>query len=147
MSSRFNVAKRLFWRSLILLLWVGVARETTSLLFGQTPFSKPDSAALSSVVSSTAPRSFHPGLMRVDMSITTPKPTNWIGEITLSRGSFTDLVPLGFNATSGSDFFFSNSSQNSLTSSFFLIFHERMRSNFAGNFDGQKLWNELQKCL
>ena len=115
MSSRFNVAKRLFWRSLILLLWIGVARETTSLLFGQTPFSKPDSAALSSVVSSTAPRSFHPGLMRVDMSITTPKPTNWIGEITLSRGSFTDLVPLGFNATSGSDFFFSNSSQNSLT--------------------------------
>ena len=113
MSSRCNAIIRLFWRSLILFFGIGFAFGTARFSYGQTSFSQTDSAG--SVVASGAARVFHPGLMRIDISITATKPTNWIGEITLSRGSFTNIVPLGFNATSGSDFFFSDSSQNSLT--------------------------------
>ena len=113
MSSRCNAIKRLFWRSLILFFGLGLACGTAPFLFGQTLFSQSDSA--SSLVASNATRVFHPGLMRIDISITATQPTNWIGEITLSRGAFTNIVPLGCNATSGSDFFFSDSSQNSLT--------------------------------
>lgn len=75
-------------------------------LFAQSPVSQVDSADVT--------QSFHPGLIRVDLSITTPKPTSWVGEITLSRGAFADPIPLGINATSGTDFFFSNHSQNCL---------------------------------
>ena len=61
-----------------------------------------------------AESTFHPGLMRVDFSITTRKPTLWDGRIRLSRGSFSDLTALGTNITSGGDFSFTDVSQNSL---------------------------------
>lgn len=58
---------------------------------------------------------FQPGLMRVDVSLSSSTPTSWDGEFRLSRGEFADLVPLGSNATSPTEFLFSDSTQSRLT--------------------------------
>lgn len=54
---------------------------------------------------------FRPGLMRIDFSLTAPDPTNWDGEIRLSRGSFANLVPLGVEPTCATTFFFADSAR------------------------------------
>ncbi len=54
---------------------------------------------------------FRPGLMRVDFSLTSAEPTNWDGEIRLSRGSFADMIPLGVAPTCATAFFFSDEAQ------------------------------------
>ena len=54
---------------------------------------------------------FRPGLMRVDFALTSATPTNWDGEIRLSRGSFADMVPLGVAPTCATAFFFSDEAQ------------------------------------
>jgi hypothetical protein len=82
----------------------GVQRESQ----GQTTFAQTSAETLDPNLS------FHPGLIRVDFSITSSRPTRWVGEIRLSRGSFADLVPLGISASSGSDFYFSDASRNCL---------------------------------
>ncbi|MBR4104584.1 MAG: hypothetical protein IKK39_11045, partial [Thermoguttaceae bacterium] len=54
---------------------------------------------------------FRPGLMRVDFTLTSATPTNWDGEIRLSRGSFADMLPLGVAPTCATAFFFSDEAQ------------------------------------
>ena len=54
---------------------------------------------------------FRPGLMRVDFTLTSASPTNWDGEIRLSRGSFADMIPLGVAPTCATAFFFSDEAQ------------------------------------
>ena len=54
---------------------------------------------------------FRPGLMRVDVALTSATPTNWDGEIRLSRGSFADMIPLGVAPTCATAFFFSDEAQ------------------------------------
>ena len=57
------------------------------------------------------PSPFRPGLMRVDFALTSATPTNWDGEIRLSRGSFADMIPLGVAPTCATAFFFSDPAQ------------------------------------
>ena len=69
---------------------------------------------------------FQPGLVRVDISITTSSPTNWEGEISLSQGVFKDLVCLGSRASSPTDFLYSDSRKNCLD------IYTRSPSTFCG---------------
>lgn len=79
-----------------------VAAETA--LAPQTPAS-----SASVPVADSTP--FRPGLMRVDLALTSATPTNWDGEIRLSRGSFADMIPLGVAPTCSTAFFFSDEAQ------------------------------------
>ena len=69
---------------------------------------------------------FRPGLMRLDFSVTATTPTNWDGEIRLSRGIFDDLTPLGNSVTAPTDFKYADQSRNALA------LHTRAPSNFCG---------------
>jgi len=69
---------------------------------------------------------FRPGLIRVDFSITSQIPTNWEGELRLSRGEFANPVPLGANASSPTDFLFSDSTKSCLA------IYTRSASTFCG---------------
>ncbi|MBP3531994.1 MAG: hypothetical protein J6K25_12570 [Thermoguttaceae bacterium] len=69
----------------------------------------PDVATPTADAPSSAP--FRPGLMRVDLALTSATATNWDGEIRLSRGSFADMIPLGVAPTCATAFFFSDKAQ------------------------------------
>ncbi len=68
------------------------------------PTAAPDDAGL--VSDDASP--FRPGLMRVDFLLTSAKPTSWDGEIRLSRGAFSEALPLGVAPTCATAFFFSD---------------------------------------
>jgi len=74
-----------------------------------TPSSAPANSPRPSNSADSAP--FRPGLMRVDFTLTSATPTNWDGEIRLSRGSFADMLPLGVAPTCATAFFFSDEAQ------------------------------------
>lgn len=77
------------------------------------PVSTPSSAPANSTRPANSAESapFRPGLMRVDLTLTSATPTNWDGEIRLSRGSFADMIPLGVAPTCATAFFFSDEAQ------------------------------------
>ncbi|MBR4835026.1 MAG: hypothetical protein IKU86_11965, partial [Thermoguttaceae bacterium] len=75
---------------------------------GSSEPNAPDAARPSNVSASADASSFRPGLMRVDFSLTSAKPTSWDGEIRLSRGAFSELIPLGVAPTCATAFFFSD---------------------------------------
>lgn len=100
--------------------------NSTALVDAELPadsaVDSPNDATLappSSVASANSPRPsnsvetapFRPGLMRVDVVLTSATPTNWDGEIRLSRGSFADMIPLGVAPTCATAFFFSDEAQ------------------------------------
>ncbi|MBP5622029.1 MAG: hypothetical protein J6X44_08445, partial [Thermoguttaceae bacterium] len=103
-------------------LWLG------SLALAQTT----DSSAPLTTIQSTSPLSdaernvFRPGLVRVDFSISTAIPTNWEGELRLSRGEFANPVALGTTACSSTDFLFSDSTRSALS------LRTRTESTFCG---------------
>ncbi|MBQ9128807.1 MAG: hypothetical protein IJY15_13740, partial [Thermoguttaceae bacterium] len=74
-----------------------------------TPLSAPANSQRPANSADAAP--FRPGLMRVDFTLTSATPTNWDGEIRLSRGSFADPIPLGVAPTCATAFFFSDEAQ------------------------------------
>lgn len=115
-----SVARRLYCRALFLLAWNLFGFVPYVALFNRTP----QTAAQD--MDAIATPAYNPGLIRIDFSITTNVPTSWKGEIKLSRGAFSNPVPLGTAASSGTDFFFSDSAQNCL------ILDARSPENFCG---------------
>lgn len=73
-----------------------------------------------------ASKSFAPGLMRIDFSIVSSEPLCWEGYLQLSRGEFSNLVSLGSNVSSSTDFLFSDSTQSQL------VINTKSRTSFCG---------------
>ena len=104
------------------ILWLG------NIAFAQTtgPSAPTTTIQPTSQPSGEGRNVFRPGLVRIDFSISTSVPTNWEGELRLTRGEFADPVPLGTVASSPTDFLFSDSTKNTLA------LRTRTESTFCG---------------
>ena len=104
------------------ILWLG------NIAFAQTtgPSAPTTTIQPTSQPSGEGRNVFRPGLVRIDFSISTSVPTNWEGELRLTRGEFAEPVPLGTVASSPTDFLFSDSTKNTLA------LRTRTESTFCG---------------
>ena len=111
----------------VMLLTVTLFRVATTDAYGQDA-SNSISRPTTNVKSSTAPTQepFQPGLIRVDFSISSHEPCNWDGELSVSRGSFANAVPLGSSAASPTDFLPLDQAQDRL------VLHTKVPTTFCG---------------